>query len=125
MPQIEVSPGELIDRLSILTIKSERLTDPGKLKRVNAALSSLLVRVAETFGAHHQSQVWPLYERLKAANMAIWDAQEELRIVNWDDDRAVAVQSRLAHRGNDERFRLKRKIDALMAWATSEEKSYL
>ena len=125
MPDIEVSPGELIDRLTILTIKSERLADPGKLIRVNAALSSLLARVAETFGAHHQSQVWPLYERLKAANMAIWDAEEELRIVSWDDDRAVAVQSRIAHGQNDERFRLKREIDALMDWAMPEEKSYL
>lgn len=122
---IPVSPGELIDRMTILAIKSERIAEPAKLEGISAALSRLLMRAGEVFGPEDQEKIWPLYERLKAANEAIWDAEEELRQIDFEGDAEVAALCRTAERGNESRFHIKRQIDAFMNSALVEEKSYL
>jgi hypothetical protein len=128
---IPVSPGELIDRLTILTIKAERIEDPNKLKGVKTALSSLLASFAETFGPEAQENIWPMYSALKAANEAVWDAEEDMRglLSECAEDGDLRIQisfcTRRLHRANDDRFHIKREIDALMDSDLVEEKSYL
>lgn len=125
MIAIEISPGEFLDRLTILAIKSERLSDPAKRAAVDRALDALLAREAVVFPADRAAALRPLRRRLEAANTAIWEAQERLRQVDWSDDRAFVPLARRAHRQNDERFRIKRDIDRLMGSGLAEEKSYL
>lgn len=131
MPFIEISPGELVDRLAILEIKEERFKDPAKLKSVAATKSRLLEAMEETFADYQRVSIWPLYERLKAVNAVMWDAEEDARWVlagvslsDASTTEELGAAARALHDGNDERFKLKRQIDALMGWREPEEKSY-
>ena len=119
-----VSYGELLDKIAILQIKSERMTDPAKLANVRNELSAL-----ERIGLAHPAAVQDIAElraRLKAVNERLWVIEDDIRIKEkaqaFDDDfirlaRSVYVQ-------NDERARIKKDINLALGSAYVEEKSY-
>ncbi len=74
---IESSPGELIDKITILEIKSERIGDPDKLRNVRRELEAL--RAARDRGIVLSEKLATLTADLRATNEAIWDVEEELR----------------------------------------------
>lgn len=119
-PTIPVAWGELIDKLTILEIKRERITAPDALRNVeheHAALSDVLgdVGVDRT-----------LREELLAINESLWEIEDRLRereALQAFDDEFVAL-ARSVYRLNDRRAALKREISARMGSAIFEEKSY-
>jgi vacuolar-type H+-ATPase subunit I/STV1 len=124
--QIEVSFGELLDKITILEIKRERIADPQKLANVMRELASL-------------STVWAKLE-LGAAAEAVGETRRALREVNerlWvieDDIRELERQRRFdadfialarsVYQVNDQRARHKRRVDELLGSRLVEEKSY-
>ena len=121
---IEISPGELIDKITILEIKSERMTDPAKLLNVRGELDQLgRVRGAALAAS---GALDALAGDLKRVNEALWDIEDAIRLKEKAQDfgdEFIAL-ARSVYRKNDERAALKRRINDLLGATIVEEKSY-
>lgn len=117
---IPVSPAELIDKIVILEIKEERIKDSLKLANVERELELLRVELAKL---SISAELEALKEKLKRENEIVWESEEAVR-AHGDNDAEVLKQARISHRGNDERFRLKRRINDLLGSSITEEKSH-
>ena len=121
---VPISPGELIDKITILEIKSARMTDAAKLHNVRTELSLL----NETWRASEFSKVdiGPEWTGLRDVNGQLWDIEDEIR----DKERASEFDGRFIELAravyvtNDERAAIKRRINVKLGSALVEEKSY-
>jgi tetratricopeptide (TPR) repeat protein len=122
--RVEVSAGELIDKITILEIKSERIGDTGKLENIRAELSTL-VATAERC-VRSSAELTALRDQLRSVNEALWTVENALRLCEQEDDfgsRFVEL-ARSVYRHNDRRAALKRQISELLGSRIIEEKSY-
>jgi len=117
---IPVSPAELLDKISILEIKSERITEASKLDSVKAELALLQ---AELQKLPQSEELSKLYTELKEANEEVWEGEEVTR-KEWGNDARFLEASRQSHAGNDKRFQIKKKINELLDSGISEVKSH-
>jgi predicted nuclease with TOPRIM domain len=121
---VPVSYGELLDKIAILQIKSERMTDPDKLANVRRELSAL----ERTWMAHPAAghDISRLRAELKAVNERLWEIEDDIRL----KEKAQAFDEefvRLARRvyfENDTRARIKKDINLALGSSYVEEKSY-
>lgn len=118
---IEISPGELIDRLTILVIKSEEIKDCNKLINIQRELRDNWDKYCEIDYDH--IIVDKFYEKLCLINRNIWKLEEEVRspLLDWDELGAVAEKIVIA---NDERAATKKEINVLLGSSLVEEKSH-
>ena len=122
--RIPVSPGELLDKISILEIKSERIADAGKLANVNRELD--LLRRAWAESGLESEDVGGLYGALKKVNEALWgieDAIREQERLQEFGPRFVEL-ARSVYLRNDERAEIKKRINRALGSEIVEEKSY-
>ena len=121
---IQISPGELIDRMTILEIKVEHFTQEQKLRRVRLELESLQVirRQSLTPDPQHDE----LTAQLKAANADLWRIEDAIRLHEQRRDFGAEfiALARSIYRINDHRSQLKQRINALFGSSLSEEKLY-
>ena len=121
---VPVSPGELLDKITILRIKSSRMSDAQKLANVRIELKVL----EETWGAspYAKSDIAADVNALLQVNERLWVIEDDIR----DKERAQAFDgefSRLARAvyfENDERAAIKRRINLKLGSTIVEEKSY-
>ncbi len=121
---VPVSFGELLDKIAILQIKSERMTDEAKLANVRNELSAL----EKTWMAHPAAghEIVRLRAELKAVNERLWVIEDDIRFKERDqafDDEFIHL-ARSVYFENDERARIKREINVALGSAYVEEKSY-
>jgi hypothetical protein len=120
---IEVSPGELFDRLTILAIKERRLGDPDKLaavRRERALLEAACSAIERT------AALGEAIGALATVNETLWDIEDRIREHERDgrfDDGFVEL-ARAVYVTNDERARLKGRINALLGTDIPEAKQY-
>jgi hypothetical protein len=122
--QVTVSPGELIDKITILRIKSARMTDPKKLANVRVELEALQA----TWHAHTYSRqdIGAEEKALQAVNERLWVIEDDIR----DKERAQEFDAdfvrlaRAVYFENDERAALKKRINERLGSTLVEEKSY-
>ena len=122
--QVPVSFGELLDKIAILQIKSERMTDPAKLANVRNELSAL----EATWLAHPvaSTDIARLRADLKAVNERLWVIEDDIRMkerAQAFDDGFIRL-ARAVYFENDERARIKKDINLTLGSAYVEEKSY-
>ncbi|CBA15122.1 DUF6165 family protein [Xanthomonas albilineans] len=121
---VPVSFGELLDKIAILQIKSERIADPDKLVNVRAELSAL----EKTWMAHPAAggDVARLRAELKAVNARLWVIEDEIRIKEKAQafDEEFIKLARSVYYENDERARIKKEINVALGSSYIEEKSY-
>ncbi|HSC25460.1 MAG TPA: DUF6165 family protein [Candidatus Babeliales bacterium] len=121
----EISYGEFIDKITILTIKSERMTNPEKLRNVLIELETLQKTYAKYIG--NRSDVLVLQKKLKRTNEVLWDIEDAIRIKERNkefyDDEFIEL-ARNVYITNDQRYQIKREIDSLLGSRITEEKSY-
>jgi hypothetical protein len=120
----EISPGELFDKITILELKSERITDAAKLANVRLALADLTATQEKTVPSLEHLEA--LVSELRLVNGAIWDVEDELRQCERRGefgDHFVEL-ARSVYRNNDRRAALKRQIDERLGSRLLEEKSY-
>ncbi len=121
---VPISPGELIDKITILRIKAARITDTDKLANVRHELA-LLEHTWRESGAAVAS-VARDEAALERVNAALWDIEDEIR----DKERAQAFDARFIELAravyitNDERAAIKRRINLALKSTLVEEKSY-
>ena len=122
--QIEVSPGELLDQLTILEIKSERIAVVEKRAHARAELAALQ-RIREQ-RLPLLDELARLEAELKKVNLAIWEVEDEVRLCERNEDfgvRFVAL-ARSVYRNNDKRATLKKQVNALLGSPLDEQKSH-
>jgi hypothetical protein len=121
---IAVSWGELVDKITILHIKAERIKDPEKLKNIHGELEA--IEEAYLKARARDPEIGELEARLKAANEVIWRNEDDLR--EWERKKIYGPEfiecARTAYRMNDQRCALKRRINEILGSALVEEKSY-
>jgi tetratricopeptide (TPR) repeat protein len=121
---IEVAPGELIDKITILEIKKERVSDEAKLRNVRIEHESLVA--ARDASLPHTAALDALTAELKQVNEALWDIEDEIRVQERQEDfgpRFIEL-ARAVYRQNDRRAAIKRRINDLLGSRLIEEKSY-
>jgi hypothetical protein len=121
---VPVSYGELLDKIAILQIKSERMTDPAKLANVRNELSAL----ERTWMAHPAASgdIAELRARLKAVNERLWVIEDDIRVKEKAQafDGEFVELARSVYFENDERAAIKKEINLALGSAYVEEKSY-
>lgn len=121
---IEVGAGELIDKITILTIKTARMTDPAKLQNVRHELATLNhARAAHLVQSEDLDR---LEDALRAVNEALWEIEDDIRACEAARDfgpRFIEL-ARSVYIQNDRRASLKKAINALCGSSIVEEKSY-
>lgn len=123
-PRVPLSWGELIDKMTILEIKSERLGDAGALANVKTELARLSEIAAPPLSQH--AALAALRDRLRAVNEELWAVEDAIRdkeAAKAFDDQFVAL-ARAVYQHNDARAALKRDINLLAGSEIVEEKSY-
>jgi tetratricopeptide (TPR) repeat protein len=121
---VAISPGELIDRLTILTVKSERITDPDKQARIRGELESLRQLHQQRLPAN--DDLTRLQAELYQVNNAIWEVEDALRLCERNQEFGDPFTSlaRSVYQNNDRRSALKHQINALLGSPLDELKSY-
>ncbi|MBS3744062.1 MAG: hypothetical protein KGY48_06920 [Wenzhouxiangellaceae bacterium] len=121
---VPISPGELLDKISILEIKSERIDDPHKRTNVEREYDMLTglwhAEAAET------AAITQMRAELKALNEKLWAIEDEIRDCERQGDfgdRFVEL-ARSVYKTNDQRAALKRRINEALGSTILEEKSY-
>jgi hypothetical protein len=122
--EMEVAPGELIDRLTILEIKRERIHDPEK--RANVEIEFAALRSAYEAGVRSSAALLALRAELRVVNGRLWEIEDEIRDCEQRQDFGALfiALARAVYRTNDRRAELKRKINLLLGSRLTEEKSY-
>lgn len=119
-----VSWGEIIDKITILEIKTEQLTEPAKLANVRKELDMLVAVRERDFPGH--AGLARLSQELKAINQRLWVIEDDIRGCERAKDfgRRFIDLARAVYIVNDERADAKRQVNALLGSELIEEKSY-
>ncbi|MBY6205232.1 DUF6165 family protein [Halomonas denitrificans] len=121
---VPVSPGELLDKISILEIKADRIADPDKRSNVERELDLLTGLWHST--SLETSEVTAQRGELKRINESLWEIEDAIRECERQGhfgDRFVEL-ARSVYRTNDRRAEVKREINRLLGSNIVEEKSY-
>ena len=122
--KVPVSPGELLDKITILRIKSRRMTDPKKLANVSIELDALEAIWASS--PYAAIDVEGDVQALLAVNERLWGIEDDIR----DKERAKVFDAefirlaRAVYIENDERAAIKRRLNLKLGSELIEEKSY-
>jgi len=121
---VPVSPGELLDKISILEIKSERMTRPEQLDNVREELALLRDVWNRTIG--NCEGVQTLHDQLREVNGRLWDIEDDLRAMERDGvfDSDFVELARGVYLNNDRRFEIKKEVNRRLGSRISEVKSY-
>jgi len=121
--KIEVSVGEIIDKLTILEIKKTNISDSNKLLNINKEFDYLLDIVENELNFSRSSDQ---YTELLSVNKKLWKLEDKIRnkerLKSFDDE--FVELSRSVYFTNDERSKIKKKINNITGSNFSEEKSY-
>ena len=123
MVSVPVSVGELIDKLSILQVKKVKVKNPDKLKFIEKEYDILLSMSTEYL---NDIDILSTYKELVDVNINLWEVEDELRVIENTkvfDDKFIEL-ARAVYYTNDERFRLKDKINSLTNSEIKEQKDY-
>ena len=121
---IPISPGELIDKITILEIKRESIVDKEKLSNINLEYMVLLETLENKIIA--SNEIDSLRIKLKTINKKLWDIEDQLRDLErsktFNEDFIKLARS--VYFTNDERSEIKKSINKLLNSEIVEEKSY-
>ena len=120
----EISGGELIDKITILEIKKEKIEDSNKLIDVEKELSSL--RNTYKKSIIDESRIKLLIEELKSINIELWDIENAKRLAEkkkFFDENFIEL-SRNVYKKNDERSKIKLEINKILGSNIKEVKSH-
>jgi hypothetical protein len=121
---IPISPGELLDKITILQIKSERISDATKVANVRTELGMLEQVWSDT--VEDDEQIRALSGELKSINEALWEIEDDIRDEERNKrfgDRFIEL-ARAVYVTNDERANAKKKVNLHLNSSIVEEKSY-
>ena len=125
MIKINASVGELLDKISILKIKEEKINDEKKLLNIKKELG-LLSSIAEKFIEKDEKSYKKFMDELFEVNLQLWETEDSIRILenkkNFNDE--FIQLARNVYYSNDKRFEIKSKINNFYGSEIVEEKDY-
>jgi hypothetical protein len=121
---VPVAPGELIDKITILRLKAERISDAAK--RANVAHELALLTALAERAVPRAGGLDALEAELQGINAALWDIEDAIRAADARGDFGAefVALAQAVYRMNDRRAAVKRRINLLLGSAIVEEKSY-
>lgn len=124
MISVPVSVGELIDKLSILEVKKNKMSNIEKLNFIQKEFD-LLYDMSYDYLSN--SEINNLYKSLIEVNYKLWDIEDELRILESEKDwgSKFVELARLVYFTNDERFSIKNQINLITESEIREQKEYI
>ena len=124
MVEIPVSAGELLDKLSILQIKKNKITNPEKLEKVSHE-SNLLMALSLSY--LEKESIDKLFNDLMGVNLQLWDVEDKIRILEKEQrfEGEFISLARAVYHLNDERFNIKNRINILLGSDIQEVKQYI
>jgi len=122
--QVPVSPGEVLDKITILEIKSERINDAGKVANVKRELELLSASWLEA--VDQDDTISRIHAELKAINEALWEIEDDIRDKERarEFDRVFIELARSVYVTNDQRANAKKELNTYLGSEIVEEKSY-
>lgn len=122
-PRVPVSWGELVDKITILQIKSERIVAGDARANVARELASLSDIAGDALLDH---EVTPLIAQLRAVNEELWEIEDKIREREAEGDfsQRFVQLARAVYKKNDLRAAIKRRINDALGSELVEEKSY-
>lgn len=125
MIKINTSVGELLDKISILKIKEQKINDEKKLFNITKELN-LLSSIAEKFIEKDEKSYKKFMDELFEVNLQLWETEDSIRILenkkNFNDE--FIQLARNVYYSNDKRFEIKSKINNFYGSEIVEEKDY-
>ena len=122
--RVPVSPGEVLDKITILEIKSERMDDPEKVANVRTELALLQDTWAQA--VTEDDTIRDLHAQLKEINEALWEIEDDIRDkerLKEFDERFIEL-ARSVYFTNDRRSQVKKQLNLHLGSQIIEEKSY-
>jgi hypothetical protein len=115
-----VSLGELLDKISILRIKQQRIQDPAKLQHIGVELDRL------TRAAGDLTPYARFLDEFQKVNEALWEIEDAIRLKEKakEFDEEFVRLARSVYRTNDKRFEIKNEVNRQFGSAIQEQKSY-
>ena len=120
----EISAGELIDKITILEIKKNKISDENKLKEIDKELNSLNHTMNKSI--LEKSKILTFKDQLKEINQKLWDIEDSKRMAEKNNDfgKEFIVLARNVYKLNDDRARIKLKINEILGSNIKEVKSH-
>ena len=120
----EISAGELIDKITILEIKKNKISDENKLKEIDKELSSLNYTMNKSI--LEKSKILTFKDQLKEINQKLWEIEDSKRMAEKNNDfgKEFIELARNVYKLNDERARIKLKINEILGSNIKEIKSH-
>jgi len=120
----EISPGELLDKISILEIKMEKVKDKNSLEEIKKEYK--ILKEIQTSSIEMTGKIKDLFQSVKNVNVKLWNIEDKLRICekNKDFDKNFIELARSVYFANDERAELKSKINKILKSNIREIKQY-
>ena len=120
----EISTGELLDKISILEIKLEKVKDKNSLEEIKKEYK--ILKEIQTSSIEITGKIKDLFQSVKNVNVKLWNTEDKLRICekNKDFDKNFIELARGVYFANDERAELKSKINKILKSNIIEIKQY-
>ena len=124
--QVEISIGELFDKLTILEIKIDKINDPAKLENVTKEWNALNEKSMDILSIFADSVLFKKIDQLKNVKKELWWVEDSIRENEKKQifDKEFVELARAVYKLNDERSEIKRQINLLTKSNIIEEKSY-
>ena len=121
----EISPGELLDKISILEIKLEKVKDKNNLNEINKEYK--ILKIAQNTNIETTDKIKELFSQLKVVNLNLWDIEDKLRICEKDKDfgKNFTELARKVYLNNDKRSKIKLEINKILGSNIREIKQYV
>ena len=120
----EISAGELVDKITILEIKKNKISDENKLKEIDKELNSLNNTMDKFI--LEKSKILTFKDQLKEINLKLWDIEDGKRTAEKNNDfgKIFIELARNVYKFNDERAKIKLKINETLGSSIKEVKSH-
>ena len=120
----EISPGELLDKISILEIKIEKVKDKNSLEEIKKEYK--ILKEIRTSSIEITDEIKDLFQSVKNVNIKLWNIEDKLRICekNKEFDKNFIELARSVYFANDERAEFKSKINKILKSNIIEIKQY-
>ena len=121
----EISAGELLDKISILEIKLDKIKNAASLKEIDKEYN--LLKKTKDSNISATDQINKLFREIKQVNLKLWDIEDKIRVCekNKDFTDKFIELARLVYITNDKRFKIKSEINKIAGSNINEIKQYV
>ena len=121
----EISPGELLDKISILEIKLKKITDKNNREEVKKEYK--ILKDAQNSSMELSNKIKDLFNSIKDVNLILWEIEDKIRICEKNNDfgKNFIELARAVYLNNDKRAKIKSKINKVLGSNIKEIKQYV